>query len=247
MASNINSTIPVAGANLLAEPIRNNFAAAKSEIESIQTSLESALHSNTPAQIGGINDYVNVAEDGTITLVGNATVWDDITPGIAASKTSGPGVSFNTTEITLEFVSNADLNDWALLPFQLSHRVKAGSSIYPHIHWEQTQNIIPNWLIRYRWQRNGQSKTTSWSNYRCNIPAFTYISGTLNQICYGAAIPAPTDYGISDILQLRVLRDNTNASGVFTGADTYSGTASITSFDPHVEFDTLGSKTEYSK
>lgn len=226
--------------------------AAYEDVEAFATAAQggkadTAIQPNTATQLGSASHYVNIAADGTLTLVGNATVWDDITPGIAAAKTSGPGVSLNLVEMTLDFVATADLNDYAVLPFQLLHRVKAGSSVYPHIHWEQTENHIPNWLIEYRWQRNGSSKTTAWSQLVCQTPAFTYTSGTLNQLSYAAAINAPVGYGISDILQMRVLRDTANTSTLFAGADPYTATASVSSFDPHVEIDSLGSKSEYVK
>lgn len=206
-----------------------------------------ALQPNAPAQLGGALNYLEVLADGTLRLVGSATVWDDIAQGIAAARSTGPGVSFNAVEGSMDFLATANLDDYAVLPFQLKHQVKAGSAIYPHVHWEQAQNHTPNWLIQYRWQRNGQPKTTAWSNYKCNTNAFTYVSGTLNQLSYGAAIPAPADYGISDIVQLRLLRDSANASGLFTGADAYTATVAATSFDPHVEIDSLGSASEYVK
>ncbi len=206
-----------------------------------------ALQPNAPAQLGGAANYLEILADGTIRLVGDATVWDDITPGIAAARTSGPGVSVNLDEMTLDFVTTANLSDYAVLPFQLLHKVKAGSAVYPHVHWWQAQDHTPNWLMQYRWQRNGQAKTTAWTNYKCNTNAFTYVSGTLNQLSYGAAIAAPADYGISDILQIRLLRDSANASTLFAGADPYTATVAATSFDPHVEIDSLGSASEYVK
>lgn len=147
----------------------------------------------------------------------------------------------------MDFLATANLDDYALLPFQLKHQVKAGSAIYPHVHWEQVQNQTPNWLMQYRWQRNGGAKTTAWTNYKCNTNAFTYVSGTLNQLSYGAAVPAPEGFGISDVVQLRLLRDSANASGLFTGADAYTATVAATSFDPHVEIDSIGSASEYVK
>ncbi len=207
-----------------------------------------ALQPNTPVRLGSAENFFDVDESGHVTLGGEATVWDDLPPaGIAAAKTSGPGVSLNLDEMTVDFVAAANLSDFAVLPFQLSHRVKAGSSAHPHVHWEQAQNHIPNWLVQYRWQRQGQPKTTAWTSIPCITPAFTYVSGTLDQITHTDPIEAPANYGMSDILQMRLLRDSQNASGLFAGADPYTALARVSSFDPHVEFDALGSATEYSK
>lgn len=208
---------------------------------------DTALQPNAPAQIGGAAAYLEILADGTLRLVGAATVWDDIAQGITAARSTGPGVSFNAVEQSMDYLTTANLDDYAVLPFQLKHQVKAGSSIYLHVHWWQAQANIPNWLMQYRWQRNGQLKTPAWTNYKSNTNAFTYVSGTLDQLSYGAAIPAPEDYGISDIVQVRLLRDSANASGLFAGADPYTATVGAMSFDPHVEIDSIGSASEYTK
>jgi hypothetical protein len=80
-----------------------------------------------------------------------------------------------------------------------------------------------------------------------NANAFTYVSGTLNQISGFPEVVAPSGYGISDIVQCRVIRDYTNQSTLFTGTDPYIGSAEATSFDLHFIADTLGSRTEYTK
>lgn len=223
-------------------------AVRKTPLSRVITWLVAVLQDGTRAlRLGGADNYAEFAADGTLRLVGTATTYDDLVGGIAAAVTSGPGVSLNNAEQTLDFVASANLSDYAWLAFQLEHRWKAGSVIYPHLHWEQAAAQSPNWLIQYRWQRQGQEKTTAWSNYKANTPAFTWTTATLDQISYGAGIAAPTGYGISDILQVRLLRDSANASGLFTGADAYAATARVTSFDIHIECDALGSATEYVK
>lgn len=49
---------------------------------------ESALQPNAPAQLGGAESYLEILADGTLRLVGSATVFDDITQGIAAALAS---------------------------------------------------------------------------------------------------------------------------------------------------------------
>lgn len=188
-----------------------------------------------------------IEADGTLTFKGTATVFDDLIGDISSLQTTGSGVSLNGTEQTMEFTTGANLSDYAWINAQVSHKWKAGSDVFPHIHFEQTSNAVPNFLIRYRWQKEGGTKTTAWTDYKCNTLSFTYVSGTLNQIAYGAAVTPPAGYSVSDIIQYRIFRDNSNASGVFTGADTYSGVASITSTDIHYEIDTVGSRSAYTK
>lgn len=203
--------------------------------------------SSRTGRIGNQDNYTEFEPDGTMKMVGNATVYDDLLGDVTGVKTTGTGVSINATQSSLDYTTAANLSDYAYFNYQISHKWKIGSSIFPHIHFEQNNNAVPNWLIQYRWQKQGQEKTTSWTNLKCTTLAFTYTSGTLNQIAYSTAISAPVDSGLSDIIQIRILRDNANTSGVFSGADAYSGWASITSVDMHYEIDTLGSRSEYSK
>ncbi len=186
--------------------------------------------------------------DGTLVMPGDATVFDDFVGPAISLRISGPGLSANVTESTLEFLTTADLSDYVYTNVQLTHRWKVGSVIYPHIHYPQIINAQPNFLIQYRWQKLGGTKTTAWTSLKCNTPVFTYAAGSLNQIVHTpAGITPPPGAAISDVLQCRLLRDNANASGVFAGADPINAVVSLDSFDVHVEMDTVGSRTEFTK
>ena len=200
----------------------------------------------TNMKFGGATHYSQFESDGTLVFNGNATVWDDLIGAITSLKTTGAGVSLNATEQTIEFTVAANMSDFAWIPFQLSHRWK-GSNIHPHLHWEQTLNAVPNFLMRYRWQKLGGTKTTAWTDYVCNTPVFAYTSGTLNQICHGAGITPPVGYNISDIVQIQVFRDSANSTGLFGGANVYAATVGISSIDIHIEIDTVGSRSEFNK
>jgi len=200
------------------------------------------------AQEVKINTNLVIESDGTIRANGAATVFDDMFADITKVKVQGQGLTSNVTELTIDFTSSSDLLDYAIVVYQMSHKWKAGSPIYPHFHWVQQSANVPNFLIQYRWQKNGQSKTTAWTNYKCNTSnAFNYSTGSLNQITYGAEITPPSGYGISDVIQVRILRDTQNESTIFTGVDPYSGTVAVSSVDFHFEIDTEGSRTEYVK
>ena len=198
-------------------------------------------------RFGSQSSYTEFEDDGTMVASGSATTWDDMNGSALQLKVLGTGLSISNTENTLDFTTAADLADYAFDNYQVRHTWRIGSMIRPHIHWQQVQNNIPNFLFQYRWQTNGGSKTTAWTNLKCNTTAFTYTSGTLNQISTTTGITPPAGAGLSDVIQLRVLRDNANASGVFTGADPYTVTASILFVDIHIESDTLGSRQEYIK
>ena len=73
------------------------------------------------------------------------------------------------------------------------------------------------------------------------------MSGTLDQITDFTAI-TPTGDGISDILQVRLLRDTANTLGMSAGADPLTGDVHVVNLDAHIECDTpTGSESEYIK
>lgn len=195
----------------------------------------------------GTTNYTQFSATGTQTMAGSATVFDDALGDLTKARTVGTRVTLSDTENTMNFTSAATPADYIYFNIQFPHKRKLGAVVYPHIHWEQASNATPNWLVQYRWQLNGGTKTTSWTNYKMTTNAFTYVSGTLNQITHDSGITPPTGDAISDILEVRVIRDTANASGVFTGADGYTGTVSATSMDVHIEIDAIGSESEYVK
>jgi hypothetical protein len=52
---------------------------------------------------------------------------------------------------------------------------------------------------------------------------------------------------LSDGVEFRVIRDNANTSGLFAGTDPVNSTVRIKYFDIHIEKDSIGSNSEYSK
>lgn len=178
---------------------------------------------------------------------GDGTFWDDMQGSLSSVKTIGPGVTLNDAEQTIEFSTLANLSDFAWISHQLPHKWRLGSSLNIHIHWEQTSAAKPNWLARYRWQTNGAPKTTIWQDLILDQAVFPYTNGTLKQISHGIPIAPPAGYGMSDILQVSLFRDNANTSTLFAGVDTYAGIASVVSEDVHIEIDTNGSRSEFVK
>ena len=174
--------------------------------------------------------------------------WRDELGELLGKKTVGSRITDNTTEGTVDYADNCQIaDDYKITNVQLNHDKDLTASIYPHLHWFQASANVPNWLLQYRWQINGGAKVTSWTNYKCNTVAFTYTSGTIHQICYGAAIAVPVGTTLSDIIQFRICRDTDNDSTVFAGADPLTGNASALMFDVHFVLDSNGSINEYSK
>lgn len=201
------------------------------------------------AQFGSATDYSEFEADGTYQMVGNATVWRDELNDLVGSRLESPSsrIIQNNAEGSVTFQDNADLTDYVTMSIQINHQWKLGSGIRPHIHWWQAQSDMPNWLVQYRWQSNGSAKDTTWTDIPWATNQFTYVSGTLNQITNFGTITPPDPNGLSDIVQIRLLRDNANDSGEFDAVDPVTGDVDAVNLDIHVENDTLGSRTEFIK
>lgn len=205
----------------------------------------------TSLTIGNVEsgNYSEFTSDGAYIAKGNATCFRDELHDLIKSASNNPGSSlvYDFVESTLVFKTSAVITDYAVMNVQINHDWKLGTQIEPHIHWFQTENNTPNWLIQYRWQANSEQKTNTWINVKYSQNTFAYTSGTLNQITAFTPIIPPANSNLSDIIQFRIMRDTTNVSGLFTGADTYSTNAAGTSFDIHIEIDMLGSNSRYAK
>lgn len=193
-------------------------------------------------------DLTKFGADGHQTMEGAARPWRDELTDALLIRSTGAGVSSNSTENTVDFTSTAQIaNDYLYLNIQLNHDKDLSSSIYPHIHFFQGSNAVPNFLVEYRWQINGAEKVTSWTSIVCNTMAHTYSGTTKNNIAHSAAISVPTGAALSDIVQFRIARDTDNDSGLFAGADPYAGTVSVLAFDVHFMLNSIGSNDEYVK
>jgi hypothetical protein len=198
-------------------------------------------------KIGTDTDYMDVNESGHLTFHGTARPWRDELGDALILQQQGTGVSTNPVECVVEFAANANLNDYLYKNIQLNHDRYLISVIDLHIHWFQEAAAVPHFLMDYRWQKLGSSKVTAWTRQKINTPVFTYASGSLHQICKGITISPPTGTNLSDIIQIRIYRDNANTSTLFTGADAYSGAVGLMSIDAHFMINSTGSDQEYVK
>lgn len=204
-------------------------------------------------KIGDIagGDYMEIDnESGEVTLIGGSTAFVDLLFPLIGQKLESPSsnITADNAEGALDFQDDCDLTDYVVTNVQLNHNWMIGSDIEPHLHWWQASADVPNWLIAYRWQIQGEAKTTSWTYQAYDSHAFTYSAGTLNQITSFGEIAAPAGAGLSDIVQFRILRDTADDSGEFGAvADPLAGDATAVQFDVHIEIDSFGSYTRYIK
>lgn len=197
-------------------------------------------------------NYTQIAYDGTLKSVGNATCYRDELQSVTGAQITSPAGDFvqNIAEASVTAKKSARYpTDYITTNHQLNHDWALGTSIYPHLHWWQTTANTPNWLLAYRWQKQGSAKTTAWTELPWTANAYTWTAGTLNQITKFGAIAAPTGYGeVSDIVQFRLYRDYTDASGKFGGSgDPVDADQDIVNFDTHIQVDMFGSSSEYAK
>ena len=189
-----------------------------------------------------------IGSDGHLQFEGSGTNFDDANSDALNLQVLGVGLSRDTTEGAITFATTSDLSDYALGNVQFSHSRQNGADIYPHVHFWQAEDNLPNFLFQYRWQLNGQAKETTWNNYPLTDAAFTYVSGTIVQIAYNpTGITPPAADGISAILQIRLYRDNDNDSTEFAGTDPYTASVSVVFIDVHFARDSVGSNQQYVK
>ena len=203
------------------------------------------------SRIGGRGGYSSFEDDGTLQAHGAATCWRDELQSVTGAQITSPSADFqqNVAEASVTAEATARYpTDYITTNWQINHDWVLGSSIYPHIHWWQTEADMPNWLLAYRWQKQGTQKTMDWTELPWIANAAEWTAGTLNQITGFGAIEAPEGDGeVSDIVQIRLYRDVTNVSTKFGGAEASPLDQDIVNLDVHIQVDMFGSREEYQK
>lgn len=176
--------------------------------------------------------------------------WDDLRFSLFGERLESPAsrIQYNFAELTVDFGTGAVYpDDLVGLSGQMPHRWKLESTVGPHLHWYQTQAAVPNWLLAYRFYKNGSIVPAVWSLLAATAPVFSWSSGVLTQISAFPSIDMTGIDTVSAILDFKLYRDRTNVSGLFSGADTYAGDAMAKEFDMHFQIDAAGSREEYTK
>ena len=190
-------------------------------------------------------------KDRLITRLGQQNgFWKDEV--VALIKAAGQNPSSKLVwlyeEGTLQFKEDSDLLNYAIANYQINHDWKQGTEIRPHLHWKQIGSNVPNWMIQYRWQTNGQDFSTSWTSVAWDGQVFASpMIEPRVQINTFPGIQPPEGNNVSDILQIRLIRDIENDSGLFGGDDPFEDDVEAISFDIHYRIDYPGSKQEFKK
>jgi hypothetical protein len=183
-----------------------------------------------------------------IRMTGNGCPWRDEFGSLVGAQKKGARITNDLDEGTVKFTDACQIaDDWVLINTQLNHDFDMTTAISPHLHWFQASANVPNWLIEYRWQKQGSAKTTAWTKVKYSGHKATYTAGTINQITEFTDISVPVGVAMSDIVQVRLQRDTDNDSGEFGGADPLVGDAIAVFFDIHIKINSHGSQQEYVK
>ena len=197
--------------------------------------------------VGSGSDRAKFESDGTLKFEGDSTTWDDIVGSLIGKKLSSTvgKVDYNWAENSIKFQSGGSIstaNDIVNINLQYPHAAKEGGIFAFHLHYEQTDtyaNMPVQFTVKYRVQNNGAAKNTTWTTVTVEAnddnTVFPYSSGTLNQILKLVDIDI-TGMNISSTVQIQ-----------FARTDSATGDLYATFADAHIERDTIGSRSQYSK
>lgn len=232
MPSNINHNIPVAGANLLAEPIRNNFTAAKSEIEALQSALE-----NVSTTFSSLTDVDPSQEpDGKLltTASGVATWATPAPPAASGTKTLAVFTPMVSQPPATAFATLDTRNSIAVLDFDdgATNEATTFVSIIP-----EGANLTSGILVRIFWMAtSATSGVCRWGaqfekygtdndadSFDTAIEGHTTCSGTSGIAVVTELTATSIDsLAAGDQYRLKVYRDSSDTSN-----DTMTGDAEL--------------------
>ena len=188
-------------------------------------------------KFGDDTNYTEFESDGSMLMVGNATVFDDLVVPLTSSKVGvNSKPDFDETNIGYLFPQN-DTSEILYMIVQLPHRWKEGSDVFPHVHYQRTSAGKPTFKIDYSWFSVGDATSAPGTTLTLDTEVVTYSSGSIHQINKSASGISGTGKTISSILLIKLYRDD----------NTVTGDVLTYQFDIHFEIDRLGSRQEYTK
>jgi len=194
-----------------------------------------------PQRIGAGSNYTSFDGSGTWTLVGAATVFDDMSAPLTPDKQgSNSKPDYDFTNLGLLFPQD-DATEQVHLIIQFSHSKKLNTSISPHIHFIQDEASLPTFVYNYRWYSNGGHVPSNWGTGTTadgSKGVFAYTSGSMLQIgSFPDVTPPMENEGVSSNFEMILWRND----------DDVTGDVLAKYIDIHYEVDTAGSNSEYVK
>lgn len=162
--------------------------------------------------------------------------WDDLRFPFTQHKLGANAKpDFDETNVGLLFPQN-DTSEKVFIIGQLPHGYLEGSSLTPHIHWQQSANTAVTWKLDYKWFNGGDAIPANFTTITANTNLFSYSSGNLHQKSFFPIIDG-VGKRISSILLMKIYRDDNTTTGDVLSFE----------FDIHFQSSTSGSKYEYKK
>lgn len=200
---------------------------------------------NYDLNVGGSKGNLNIDNNGHLTLVGEATVWEDVYVPLASTKLAGVNdpdftgwKGANGTRV-YEFQDNiVAQQDEVFFTFQMPHAYKLNSSFDAHLHWTPDSSNTGN--ARFSLSCDNASINGTFSNVYAvvDLNAISDFSNTNKMTDFNNSYSCST---VSCIMQCRLVRLSADA------LDTYVSGTYVHAIDFHVEMDSLGSNGETIK
>jgi hypothetical protein len=188
-------------------------------------------------KFGSLTNYTQIDAAGHMTMVGNATTFEDLIVPLTSTRVgASTKPDFDETNVAYLFPQN-DATEKLFIIVQFPHAWKEGSTIHPHIHWQQASSSNVTWKIDYKWFNINAAVPGAFTTLTMDTLVNTYVSGSLHQISKSSAGISGTGLTMSSIMLIKLYRQD----------NTYTGDAAAWQFDIHYERDSLGSNAEYVK
>ncbi len=204
--------------------------------------------------IGGASDYTKFEADGTMEFNGAATVWDDVMvfpDGTSRGGSNPPtwGTQFKNnsgSQGVFLWMFSEGTEQELYFTVQIPHGYKIGSTIYPHVHWTSVTGIPSGtnvvWGLEYTVVAvAGAFPTTQTLTANSVISAVGTPSGTGQHLITALGSISGSGVGISTVFVCRVYRKAADA------ADTFGNSVGLLGIDFHIEKDTYGSRSDFTK
>lgn len=167
---------------------------------------------------------------------GSATWIDYSYPATTARQGVLSKPDFDYDSVGLLFPQNTT-SEQIYITNVFNHNWKEQSTIYPHVHIRQNQNKQAVFGMDYKWYNGLETEPGTWTRYTMSTYAGSYSSGTFSNVVTNATGIDGTGKYIGSIMQIKLFRND----------NVYVGDCLVDQFDIHVQIDSTGSETEFTK
>lgn len=190
---------------------------------------------------GDVSNYSTFEADGTLLLVGNSTVWDDIRVSLVTRGSGGVNPVFSQIQGVLyayKFSGTAD--NEIFFEIQMPHSWREGTTIYPHVHWASNGTSTSNvtWGLSYEWQNINGIFGGAYSTITNSVAASGVAKRQQISNINDTGI-TESDKKISSMILCRLYRSG--------NSDANNDECFLLAFDVHYEVNTLGSREILTK